>query len=779
MADCVGDVRFTYSATLRHEADVRHVTTYAGASRGLVTSSYDKTAKVWSLSDKNEAECLTTLFGHTGWVVAAQEVRVGDETLLATAGWDKNLALWNLTDGTPVWMLDAHTDKVTCIASLSTGEMLTGGYDSMVVIWKDGYVVAKAKRHRAPVACCCALDGGEAVTGGAHGDNSLIRWSRSGEPLATYAGHRSGVRGVARVSATEFVSCSNDASLILWAAASSAALRTFSGHANQVYSVAVLPTGEFVSGSEDKTVKVWTRDGECAQTIAMPSFVFSVAAVEGGDVAAACQDGSVVVFSRNPDRVASFELVQAFEATVASQKLSKGGLSGLDQSKIKSPEELKYPGEKDGQQLFVKQPESGGVEVYCWNKAKTSWEKIGDVMEEDGDGGGGAGGGQPSAAGASQKVAHGGKEWDYVFDVDLTGDGSGMLRLPYNKGENPYEAAQRFIHANSAGGVHQGFLDEIARFIIQNAEATGLSGADEGGCVSEFAKEAARTAEGEAAPSYGEALKKMQAQGTDAAFSEYAKEAAAAGVESTSVSDQMKKLEGQESVAFSTFAQEAAGIAPASASAATDAPAGVEGPYVQYDRLNAAGIVKKLRQQAAEEKPGLPDALLAQLCSAVERAAAGVLGADEVPVEACRVVLQGWAGGRRFAVVDFLRQALLGEGAAEAVLGDAVLGDVAAMLRSGGDGGPAPAAGAEESLCLKAACNCFATARGRQHVAGECSGLLGKLGGVCGQLGGIYVHAPPPPPPPPTHPHTHTHTHPTDMEVGQRSSAQRLCFAAA
>ena len=38
-----------------------------------------------------------------------------------------------------------------------------------------------------------------------------------------------------------------------------------------------------------------------------------------------------------------------------------------------------------------------------------------------------------------------GKLYDYVFDIDLNGDGSGMFKIGYNVGDNPYQVAQDFI----------------------------------------------------------------------------------------------------------------------------------------------------------------------------------------------------------------------------------------------------------------------------------------------------------------------------------------------
>ena len=50
-----------------------------------------------------------------------------------------------------------------------------------------------------------------------------------------------------------------------------------------------------------------------------------------------------------------------------------------------------------------------------------------------------------SAPGGS-KVMFEGKEYDYVFDIDA--DNGLMLKLPYNLNDNPWQAAQDFIHKN-------------------------------------------------------------------------------------------------------------------------------------------------------------------------------------------------------------------------------------------------------------------------------------------------------------------------------------------
>ena len=92
------------------------------------------------------------------------------------------------------------------------------------------------------------------------------------------------MRGVAVLSAAEFLSCSNDATIRRWQT-SGACTHTYYGHTNFVYSLAVLPDGNnFVSGGEDRTLRVW-KEGECVQTITHPTqSVWSVCVLPNGDI---------------------------------------------------------------------------------------------------------------------------------------------------------------------------------------------------------------------------------------------------------------------------------------------------------------------------------------------------------------------------------------------------------------------------------------------------------------------------------------------------------------
>lgn len=65
-----------------------------------------------------------------------------------------------------------------------------------------------------------------------------------------------------------------------------------------------------------------------------------------------------------------------------------------------------------------------------WDSASRSWQKIGDVVD---------------AVGSGRKQLYEGKEYDYVFDVDIQ-DGVPPLKLPYNA-KGMVLAIGEFIHS--------------------------------------------------------------------------------------------------------------------------------------------------------------------------------------------------------------------------------------------------------------------------------------------------------------------------------------------
>lgn len=122
------------------------------------------------------------------------------------------------------------------------------------------------------------------------------------------------------------------------------------------------------------------------------------------------------VFTRNQDRVATENVISSFNQLLLSTAVPDTHLGDIDKSKLPGLEVLNETGKSDGQVKMVRV--GGMVEAHEWSDSKASWTKIGEVVD---------------AVGNQRKKMHAGKEYDFVFDVDIA-DGAPPLKLPYNIG---------------------------------------------------------------------------------------------------------------------------------------------------------------------------------------------------------------------------------------------------------------------------------------------------------------------------------------------------------
>lgn len=166
------------------------------------------------------------------------------------------------------------------------------------------------------------------------------------------------------------------------------------------------------------------------------------------------------VFTKDPSRTATQQEIAALEEELASSSIQTktGDLGDVKIDDLPTEEALQKPGQRDGQTTMINKG-GGRVEAYHWNMLEQRWMKIGDVVGSADS----TAQGQASATG--EKILFEGKYYDYVFSVDV--DTGKPLKLPYNVSEDPWYAAQEFIHRHE---LSQMFLDQIANFIITNTK---------------------------------------------------------------------------------------------------------------------------------------------------------------------------------------------------------------------------------------------------------------------------------------------------------------------
>jgi len=434
-----------------HSADVKDVEAFQGGA--ILSASRDKTAKLWIPHDDNTFGCKKTFKGHPKYVSCVTSLEPSEE-------YPSGLVLTGCQDGKirgflpdvedPLFQLDGHAENVTNLFASKFGTLISGSWDKTAKVWFNRKCTMTLTGHDMAVWCVGILPGvGIMITGSA--DRTLRLW-KTGKCEKVLKGHTDAVRSIAILSGESFLSAANDASVRKWNV-NGDCLGTYYGHENYIYSIALLPNGtDWVTSGEDRSMRIW-KNNEVEQTIYLPAIsVWSVSVLDNGDLVTGSSDATIRVFTKEPERQASEDLQKLFEEELSKSSLAaQQELGGVKLTDLPGPEALFEPGRKDGQTKMVRTGDK--VAVHSWSMADQKWTKIGDVV--------GAAGGTESTSG---KKLYQGKEYDYVFDIEID-EPKSTLKLPFNVSDDPFMEAQKFIHKYD---LSQYYLEEIASHIIKN-----------------------------------------------------------------------------------------------------------------------------------------------------------------------------------------------------------------------------------------------------------------------------------------------------------------------
>ncbi|XP_043643403.1 phospholipase A-2-activating protein [Drosophila teissieri] len=457
---------------LGHSMDVRAVAVGAATPEGgqsILSGSRDKSTKVWKPSGNEYFESLT-LQDHKNFISFIYFLE--SEQWICTASNDATICIYKQDGFVPLLTLKGHGSTVCALAGgLEPRSLISGSWDKTARVWTiseagDVSFVALEGHEAAVWAVATLKEQQKYVTGGA--DKNIYYWNAKGEKLRLLKGHTDCVRGVMGLDANTLLSCGNDAVLRFWNE-DGECVSEMNGHTNYVYSMArnqALGDQVVVSCGEDSTLRMWnviTGDELGAPIIHPGISVWSVTCLQNGDIVTGCSDGVVRVFSHVPARQASEAILKAFDLEVETRKSQiNEEIGGVKKTDLPGPEALLSNGTREGQTKMVRHADGS---VKCYNWALGNWNLVGDVT--------GASGGTQSSSG---KKLHEGKEYDFVFNVDIS-DTEPPIKLPYNRGEDPWQAAQTFIHRNN---LPQAYLDQVANFIVKNSGSVPMEQAPTG-----------------------------------------------------------------------------------------------------------------------------------------------------------------------------------------------------------------------------------------------------------------------------------------------------------
>jgi WD40 repeat protein len=233
----------------------------------LASAGIDQKVLLWEMPD---GKLLNTL--PAGSVVRALDLSP-DGTLLASAGDDAAVQLWDVASAKPTVKLAGHTDWVLALAFSGDGKLLaSGGYDGVVRLWEipsgnklldiPATPPPPANTPPGPTNVVMSLafspDGKTLALGGTDALIHLVNVA-DGKLIRSLPGHTSSVTSlVFHPSGTVLISGSKDRTVKLWNPAAGQLLKSLEGHTAWVQGVALLAQGtRLASVGADQTVRLW------------------------------------------------------------------------------------------------------------------------------------------------------------------------------------------------------------------------------------------------------------------------------------------------------------------------------------------------------------------------------------------------------------------------------------------------------------------------------------------------------------------------------------------
>jgi WD40 repeat protein len=253
-----------------------------------------------------EWKCAYSLTGHSGIIYSLAVCSSGK--FIVSSSQDKTIKIWNLSTGHEIPSYMQHSDFVYSVAISQDGEILaSGSADGVIIIWRTKKCFETLPKryslfqHSGKVhSLAISSDKKTLVSGGS--DSKIKVWDLNlSKDIFTLLGHSECIWSVAiSPDGKIFASGSGDNTIKIWHLNTGKLIHTLVGHLSAVNSVAFSPDGKILaSGSLDKTVKIWNlTSASLIQTL--PSCEANVTSVafspDGNNLASATGNNTVQIW---------------------------------------------------------------------------------------------------------------------------------------------------------------------------------------------------------------------------------------------------------------------------------------------------------------------------------------------------------------------------------------------------------------------------------------------------------------------------------------------------
>jgi WD40 repeat protein/tRNA A-37 threonylcarbamoyl transferase component Bud32 len=247
-----------YEVMSKHQGFSSGVNAIATSPDGytIASGNLDKSIRFW---DARSAEPTFALNGHEGQILALDFDPTG--LLLASASADRTVKLWNLENHNNTYTFTGHDAEVSAVAISSDGKIVVSGdRNRNIKVWDiNSGTEIYSWQHTAPIRAIAISPDGKIIAGGAQ-DGTIKLWDRqTGAELATLSGHTDAIAAIAFNNNGQILaSGSHDQTIKLWQPVTGTQLQTLTAHTAPVLSLDFNPVDNtLVSSGADKMIIVW------------------------------------------------------------------------------------------------------------------------------------------------------------------------------------------------------------------------------------------------------------------------------------------------------------------------------------------------------------------------------------------------------------------------------------------------------------------------------------------------------------------------------------------
>jgi guanine nucleotide-binding protein subunit beta-2-like 1 protein len=118
-----------------HKKDVLSVA-FSVDNRQIVSGSRDRSIKLWNTLGECKYSIEEKDQSHAGWVSCVRFSPVTSNPIIVSAGWDRQVKVWNLSNCKLKNSLKGHTGYINCVTVSPDGSLCaSGGKDGTAMLW--------------------------------------------------------------------------------------------------------------------------------------------------------------------------------------------------------------------------------------------------------------------------------------------------------------------------------------------------------------------------------------------------------------------------------------------------------------------------------------------------------------------------------------------------------------------------------------------------------------------------------------------------------------------